>query len=268
MSQTNQNLMEIISTKNQLEKKKRKFEELEPYSDDDDSLIDEENNLKGSKDRVNSKKSKNKNTHNNLLSLRELRLMKKITNKENQGPILSQDQIEFAKKIVEENSSKEPSEGLTSKLKSEVVKNKEKEKLIINENVLVKNISNNIKPEKSSYLCIESSPNLNFTLLNNKNSSEEILHYVSLLNSCSFKIVQNNMNFISLEVEMEKNEKERMKFLINFNKKSEEKDYIEYIPVLTTFKFEGEDIIFYEELDIHKEDLGKMIRRLLNYKYK
>ena len=268
MSHTNQNLMDINGTKNKLEKKKRKYEELEPYSDEDDSLIDEENNPKGSKDRVYSKKSKSKNAHNNLLSLRELRLMKKIINKENQGTILSQEQIEYAKKIVEENTSKEPSESITSKLKSEVEKNKEKEKLLIKENNLVKNISNNIKLEKNSNISIESSPNLNFSILNSINSTEEILHYIGLLNSCRFKTIQNNTNFISLEVEMEKNEKERMKFLINFNKKSEEKDYVEYIPVLTTFKFEGEDIIFYEELDIHKEDLGKMIRRLLNYKYK
>ena len=200
--------------------------------------------------------------------------MKKIGYRE-QGTALSQEQIEFAKKVVEENVSKEPNESLTSKLKIEIQKNKEKEKkekILVSETNPQGNFNNleinknNINP--SNKICIDSSPNLNFTILNSKNDHLEILHYLGLLNSCIFKIVENNEDLISLEIVMEKSQNEMLKFLINFYKHSEEKDYVEYIPILTTFKFEGDDIIFYEELEIHKEDLGKMIKRLLNYKYK
>jgi len=272
MSQPNLNLVDKNS-KFRIEKKKRKFHELEPYSDDD-SINDDENMIKGSKERIESKRSKNKNTHNNLQNLRDVRLLKKIGNLEHQGTVLSQEQIEFAKKVVEENVSKEPKESLTSKLKIEIEKNKEKEK---KEKIVIADTdsqgnSNNFEISKkninsSNKICIDSSPNLNFTILNTKYDHLEILHYLGLLNSSIFKIVENNEDFISLEIVMEKNQNEMLKFLINFYKKSEEKDYVEYIPILTTFKFEGDDIIFYEELEIHKEDLGKMIKRLLNYKY-
>lgn len=261
MSQSNLNLIDKES-KYKIEKIKRKYQELDPFSDDE-SLLDEENNMKGTKDRIESKRSKNKNTHNNLQSLRELRLIKKFINKENPGTVLSQEQIEYAKKIVEENVNKEPpQEGMTSILKTEVENNIEKED-IENEDTNKKNTQNH-----PNEICIESSQNLNFTIINNNNDGNEIIHYLGLLNSCVFKIKENNEDLISLEVIMEKNKNEIIKFLINFRKNNKDKDYVEYIPILTTFKFEGDDIMFYEEFHIHKEDLGKMIKRLLNNKYK
>jgi len=67
---------------------------------------------------------------------------------------------------------------------------------------------------------------------------------------------------------MEKSNDEMMEFILSFNKRGEDKDFVEYSPLKVTFKLEGEDTIFKEELDIHKEDIGKMMKRLMNYKFK
>ena len=94
-----------------------------------------------------------------------------------------------------------------------------------------------------------------------------ILSLIGLLSSCEYKVTQNANQLLSLQVTIEKNENEKMKFILNFFKTGEDKDYVEYLPKTITFKLIGEDLAFNDELEVHKEDLGKMMKRLLVYKF-
>jgi hypothetical protein len=260
----------------QYDRKKRKYNELEDNSDED-ILVDEHF---GSNEDDDSKKIKySKNTKllgTNYQNLRQMRLLQKLNNKENN--FLSQEQLDFAKKVVEQNTNinKQKDVEENSKKVDEVeiksnknnINNKQKEKEI---KVVSPDINFSIKKdlnrdkEKISDFVKENQIN---PIDSNPLDTNDTLIYLGILNACEYKICKNDTEFFSLEMKIEKNEKEQMKFIVNFRKQGEDKDFVEYIPLLTTFQLEGDDTLFYEELEIHKEDLGKMIKRLLIYKYK
>ena len=64
-----------------------------------------------------------------------------------------------------------------------------------------------------------------------------------------------------------KSEDKELNFLLKFSK-SEEMQFVEYIPIKHEFSFKDEDLIFEEELELHKDDLSKMLSRFLSYKSK
>ena len=104
-----------------------------------------------------------------------------------------------------------------------------------------------------------------------KNINHDALYFIGLLCSSDYKITEKKNlqkeDIFSLSVLIEKTSNEKMKFILNFRKTGEDKDYVEYIPEVASFRLIGEDEIFKDELEVHKDDLGKMMKRLLIYKF-
>jgi hypothetical protein len=183
-----------------------------------------------------SKKMKLKSSQNNLKLLRDKRIISRMNNKENNTGILSNDQIHFVKEVVNANLEKE----------------KPNTEEIIS---------------KSHYVAVSA---INFSI-DSKNtkifSQQNLLEIMGWVSSCKYDIKEDSVSLFSLEILIDKNEGEMIKFLLNFAKKKTI-EFVEYVPINITLKLQGEDEMFYDELEIHKEDLGKMMKRLLNYKFK
>jgi hypothetical protein len=172
-------------------------------------------------------KSKKITSTSQFQTLKEMRMMKRFNNKEN--ITLSQDQLDFAKKVIEQK---------------------------IPENLNKNNLSDLVLSNEGNFSLIGKTSEL----------GNEILNFLATLCSCEYKIIKNDSDIFSLQVILDKNEKEKMKFILDFYK-IYNIEYVDYTPQITSFKLKGEDQIFLEELEIHKEDLGKMMKRLLVYKF-
>ncbi len=172
-------------------------------------------------------KSKKINSNSQFQTLKEMRMMKRFNNKEN--VTLSQDQLDFAKKVIE---LKNPENLKKNNFNDLVLSNEE-------------NFSLNGKPTEFG---------------------NEVITFFATLCSSEYKIIKNDQDTFSLQVLIEKNEKEKFKFRLDFYKNGKN-EYVDYTPIVTSFNLKGEDQIFLEELEIHKEDLGKMMKRLLVYKF-
>lgn len=272
----------INRNENKLDKK-RKFNENEEDSDED-ILVEE--NLNSDIEEESKKSKKNKNVkiltgNNNFQALRQMRLMEKYNNKENSSN-LTQDQLEFAKRIVENKnydkvSKKSPVENISTQKKN-LINNMTS----MNMQLQLNNTNqNNLEVNKfsSSHKFISSFENLKFSReekfsISSQNLFKkdikfisEILSIMGLINSCEYKISQNDDIVLSLQVSITKSEHEKINFFLNFQKTGDCSDYVEYLPIKNTIILEGEDTYFNEDLEIHKEDLGKLMKRLMKYKY-
>lgn len=273
----------INRNENKLDKK-RKFNENEEDSDED-ILVEE--NLNSDIEEESKKSKKNKNVkiltgNNNFQALRQMRLMEKYNNKENSSNLLTQDQLEFAKRIVENKnydkvSKKSPVENISTQKKN-LINNM----TTMNMQLQLNNTNqNNLEVNKfsSSHKFISSFENLKFSReeqfsISSQNLYKkdikfisEILSIMGLINSCEYKISQNDDIVLSLQVSITKSEHEKINFFLNFQKTGDCSDYVEYLPIKNTIVLEGEDTYFNEDLEIHKEDLGKLMKRLMKYKY-
>lgn len=273
----------INRNENKLDKK-RKFNENEEDSDED-ILVEE--NLTSDIEEESKKSKKNKNVkiltgNNNFQALRQMRLMEKYNNKENASNLLTQDQLEFAKRIVENKnydkvSKKSPVENISTQ-KNNLINNMTS----MNMQLQLNNTNqNNLENNKfsSSHKFISSFENLKFSReekfsISSQNLFKkdikfisEILSIMGLINSCEYKISQNDEIVLSLQVSITKSENEKINFFLNFQKTGDCSDYVEYLPIKNTIVLEGEDTYFNEDLEIHKEDLGKLMKRLMKYKY-
>jgi hypothetical protein len=275
--------MSNINRKDHKVDRKRKFNEIEEGSDED-ILIDE--NLNSDNEEESKKSKQNKNVkilagNNNFQALRQMRLMKKYNNKENTSNLLTQDQLEFAKRIVENKNNDNISK--SSHVENNVTQNNYQlnnigsKNLPLNNNTIQNNFQVNNIPSSyknnSSYQNLKFSSEGNFSISSqkdNKNDKKfisEILSIMGLINSCEYKITQNDDLVLSLQVNIIKSEKEKINFFLNFQKTGNCTDYVEYLPIKNTINLEGEDTYFNEDLEIHKEDLGKLMKRLMKYKY-
>lgn len=215
---------------------------------DEDILLDEDMNFGSQEDEIffpNKKISKDKNIKSkNLQNYRDKRLISKI-NKEN--IFMNEDQLNYAKKVVENMHKNE-----------------------INNNKI--NFSN-LKTENSisNFTIIGNKPtNIN---INNEipiSSAEEklieILTYIGLINGCSYKILLNNTDYFQIEIIIQKDERSFNQFELLFKKK-EDTEFVDYTPINSTFIFEQKDEVLKEPLEIHKDDLGMLMKKFLNYKF-
>lgn len=248
-----QEFNELYNERANKKSNKRKYNDLDNLVED--ILVDENLNFIDPEEDEDedSKKTKKKNFkflssgNNNLHTLRHMRLIKK--QKENTNTI-SQEQLDFAKKVVEQNNKNNSIEKEVS-IKEAINNNKLSKKLQIASNIT---------------FTIQNKPSIN-NIINNKTNEEDILYYFGCLNGCEYKIIDNNTQIFKVQITINKNE-EVIVFTLNFNKTDDEyKDIVEFIPIKNTFKLKGEDSIFYDELEIPKEDIGKIFKRLLIYKY-
>lgn len=209
---------------------------------DEDILMDVNLNSEQDEDlgiNKKSKQSKNSKNNFNFQTLREMR-NKKFKDKDSNLNILSQDQLDFVKKIAENNTK-------------------------IENNIYTEN-QNQVSINK--FKSLEYQANDEFSIIKNSIYPWQniMINLIEGLISSKIQILGCDESSLSLKIQMEKNSREGIKFILNYNR-ALEPNYVEYIPIDVTFKFINEETAFYEELEIRLEDLGKFIRRLLNHKF-
>jgi len=202
---------------------------------DEDILMDVNLNSEQDEELVMNKKSKqtkNSKSNFNFQTLREMR-NKKFKDKDTNLNILSQDQLDFVKKIAENNTNNFYNESSVNKFKN-----------------------------------LEFTANDEFTIIKNSIYPWQniMINLLESLISSKVQILGSNENSLSIKIQMVKNPREGICFILNYNRLIEP-DYVDYVPIEVTFKFINEETAFYEELEIRLEDLGKFIRRLLNHKF-
>lgn len=229
-----------MSKENQYDRKKRKHSDL---VDSDEEILTKDDfqrnkNLNGDKYLMKRPKL-DYLSKNNLKAIRNERMLSK--QKVDMPECLSQENFNMIHEVHQRNN-KDPNEGSLTKA-----------------------------PIKDYKVCISE----NFTLINkseadlngsaNKNSSEDFCDYLSLFTGCKFKVINDSIETYKLEVQLNK-QNEEMLFHLEF-KKQEDTDYVDYIPIKVDFELKDAAAVLLEELEIHKDDLPKLLNRLLIYKF-
>lgn len=223
--------------RNNYERKRRNFDDLarnnsEEDEDKDDEIEEEEDIFKPQ-----VKLSKNRKiVVNSLKNVRMLKNKFKEKEKENTNPFLTDEQIDFATKITSKITKEETDKDNTGSLP--------------NEN------------------CYQTESSISFAIKSTRSGfNHDLMELIGNVNGCLYEVQENTDEKTSLRIVIEKNKLEKVDFTVNFYKNEESCDYLEYVPNSVSMKLNKEDEIFYDELEVHKEDFPKIIRKFLNYKY-
>lgn len=231
-------------------RKKRKHNELPKFADGEEEFDKAEGD---------DRSKKKKGDLHNLHILNQIRLNARMGKKFNTGGnmnFLSEEQLMFAKKVAEGGNVDQNTAIQNNNIKD----NNDDKQVEVNLKFAMSKLQLT-QTNTFSVFAQKKNTSLNFEL------SSEALSFIGLLTSCDYTIKANSKQELIIEISIEKNENEKMIFQIKFDKTIENNNYVDYVPLITTFKFQDEDeLAFYEELEIHKQDLGKMMKRFLNYK--
>jgi hypothetical protein len=94
---------------------------------------------------------------------------------------------------------------------------------------------------------------------------KDTIKYLDLIPDCKFVILENTDDIFHIDIKITK-DSEIMHFQLKLDK--QETEFVEYIPVEVTFKWEDEMKILYEEIELNSGTIKYFFSAIMEYKYK